>query len=63
MPYEVMEEEGLNKIPDLKIAQWIFTLKSNPVSTSETLGHLSLLSSSPLSLPVERQRDQVPADV
>ena len=32
MPYEVMEEEGLNKIPDLKIAQWIFTLKSNPVS-------------------------------
>ena len=36
MPYEVMEEEGLNKIPDLKIAQWIFTLKSNPVSICET---------------------------
>ena len=36
MPYEVMEEEGLNKIPDLKIAQWIFTLKSNPVSISKT---------------------------
>ena len=35
MPYEVMEEEGLNKIPDLKIAQWIFTLKSNPVSEIE----------------------------
>ena len=36
MPYEVMEEEGLNKIPDLKIAQWIFTLKSNPVSISQS---------------------------
>ena len=32
MPYEVMEEEGLTRIPDLKTAQWIFTLKSNPVS-------------------------------
>ena len=32
MPYEVIEEEGLNKIPDLKVAQWIFTLKHNPVS-------------------------------
>ena len=30
MPYEVMEEEGLTKIPDLKTAQWIFTLKTNP---------------------------------
>merc|ERR1719373_972447 len=29
-----MEEEGLNKIPDLKIAQWIFTLKSNPSDTA-----------------------------
>jgi len=25
-----MEEEGLTRIPDLKTAQWIFTLKSNP---------------------------------
>ena len=25
-----MEEEGLTKIPDLKTAQWIFTLKTNP---------------------------------
>ena len=32
MPVEDMEEEGLAKIPDLNIAQWIFTLKSNPVS-------------------------------
>ena len=45
MPYEVMEEEGLNKIPDLKIAQWIFTLKSNPVSITKTC-----VSSHPLSL-------------
>ena len=32
MPIEDMEEEGLAKIPDLNIAQWIFTLKDNPVS-------------------------------
>jgi len=30
MPVEDMEEEGLAKIPDLNVAQWIFTLKSNP---------------------------------
>jgi len=30
MPVEDMEEEGLAKIPDLNIAQWIFTLKTNP---------------------------------
>jgi len=30
MPVEDMEEEGLARIPDLNIAQWIFTLKSNP---------------------------------
>eukprot|EP00090_Calanus_glacialis_P019850 TRINITY_DN3043_c0_g1_i1.p1 TRINITY_DN3043_c0_g1~~TRINITY_DN3043_c0_g1_i1.p1 ORF type:complete len:388 (-),score=147.62 TRINITY_DN3043_c0_g1_i1:105-1268(-) len=30
MPIEDMEEEGLAKIPDLNIAQWIFTLKDNP---------------------------------
>jgi len=33
MPYEVMEEEGLTKIPDLKVAQWIFNLKYNPNDT------------------------------
>jgi 26S proteasome regulatory subunit N7 len=30
MPVENMEEEGLSKIPDLGIAQWIFTCKINP---------------------------------
>jgi len=30
MPVENMEEEGLAKIPDLGIAQWIFTCKINP---------------------------------
>jgi len=30
MPVEDMEEEGLAKIPDLNVAQWIFTLKANP---------------------------------
>jgi len=30
MPVENMEEEGLAKIPDLNIAQWIFTVKNNP---------------------------------
>jgi len=30
MPYEVMEEDGLHRIPDLKVAQWIFSLKSTP---------------------------------
>jgi len=30
MPIEDMEEEGLKKIPDLNIAQWIFTMKRNP---------------------------------
>ena len=31
MPVENMEEEGLARIPDLNIAQWIFTCKTNPV--------------------------------
>jgi len=39
MPYEVMEEEGLTKIPDLKLSQWIFTLKSQP-QDSETKAQL-----------------------
>ena len=34
MPVEDMEEEGLAKIPDLNVAQWIFTLKANPVSSN-----------------------------
>jgi len=34
MPVEDMEEEGLARIPDLNIAQWIFTLKSNPLDTA-----------------------------
>ena len=31
MPIEDMEEEGLAKLPDLNIAQWIFAMKMNPV--------------------------------
>ena len=31
MPVENMEEEGLARIPDLNIAQWIFTCKIDPV--------------------------------
>ena len=42
-----MEEEGLAKIPDLNIAQWIFTLKTNPVcnlyKTLLTINELYLL--------------------
>jgi len=39
MPVENMEEEGLAKIPDLNLAQWIFTAKNNPndVETKEKL--------------------------
>ena len=45
-------EEGLNKIPDLMIAPWISTLKSNPVSISQTClsPHILYL---PLSPPAE----------
>ena len=31
MPVENMEEEGLARIPDLNIAQWIFTCKIEQV--------------------------------
>jgi len=33
MPIEDMAEEGLAKIPDLEVSQWIFSLKSNPADT------------------------------
>jgi len=39
MPVENMEEEGLAKIPDLNLAQWIFTVKHNPNDT-ETKGRI-----------------------
>jgi len=39
MPVENMEEEGLARIPDLNIAQWIFTCKTNP-DYKETCGKL-----------------------
>ena len=32
MPNENMDEEGLAKLPDLDIAQWMFTFKINPVT-------------------------------
>ena len=32
MPIEDVEEEDLAKIPDLNVAQIIFTLKNNPVN-------------------------------
>jgi len=42
MPIENMEEEGLKKIPDLRIAQWKFELQSidrlkNDVSTKDKI--------------------------
>merc|ERR1712192_29369 len=39
MPVENMEEEGLARIPDLNIAQWIFTCKTN-LDDKETCGKL-----------------------
>jgi len=51
MPYEVMEEEGLTRIPDLKTAQWIFTLKSNPNDSdlkNKLMEELKRLEAAPL---------------
>jgi len=46
-----MEEEGLTRIPDLKTAQWIFTLKSNPNDSdlkNKLMEELKRLEAAPL---------------
>lgn len=40
MPLENLEEEGLEKIPDLRLAQWVFRAgldKTSPVMKKELL--------------------------
>jgi len=44
MPVENMEEEGLAKIPDLGIAQWIFTCKINPEDKETKTKLLSVIT-------------------
>ena len=49
MPIENMAEEGLAKLPDLDIAQWIFTCKINPVTLDL---YSNAISIRPIPLPL-----------
>ena len=37
MPVENLEESGLEKIPNLKLSQWIFLLKTDKFKNDETM--------------------------